>query len=107
MPQTVVVPAHPVISDDEGSKEQDKDVADPTFIPPCHNLDNPGPSKKGPSVKRCVQPTMEALEDNDDDNDKHNINDKDEDEDQPATQAKRPIKKRKPTGRLTIWKKVT
>ncbi len=62
VPQTVVVPAHPVISDDEGSKEQDEDVADPTFIPPSHNLDNPGPSKKGPSVKRCVQPTMEALE---------------------------------------------
>ncbi|KAJ8372586.1 hypothetical protein AAFF_G00281300 [Aldrovandia affinis] len=47
--QSVVVPAHPAISDDEGSEVEDNDVA---VIPLTHNLDTPGPSDMGPSAKR-------------------------------------------------------
>lgn len=36
---TVVVPVNPAISDDDGSEEEDNDVADPDFLPPTHNLD--------------------------------------------------------------------
>ncbi|KAJ8416032.1 hypothetical protein AAFF_G00380540 [Aldrovandia affinis] len=96
--QSVVVPAHPVISDDEGSEVEDNDVADPDFIPPTHNLDTPGQSDMGPSAKRkCVRPAVEVLEDEDEDN---NYND---DEDQPASQAKRPTKQRKPAAIPTTW----
>ncbi|KAM3864714.1 piggyBac transposable element-derived protein 3-like [Diretmus argenteus] len=99
--RTVVVPAHPAISDDEGSEVEDDDVADPDFIPPAHNLDTPGPSDMGPSAKRkCMQPAVEVLEDVDEDDNY------DEDEDQPAPQAKRPTKQKKPAARPTTWKKV-
>lgn len=95
--ENVVVPAHPAISDDEGSEEEDDDVADPD------NLDTPGPSDMGPSAKRtCVQPAVEVLEEEEDDTDDND----DDNEDQPVPQAKRPTKKRKPAARLTTWKKV-
>ncbi|KAJ8402191.1 hypothetical protein AAFF_G00370560 [Aldrovandia affinis] len=97
--QSVVVPAHPTISDDAGSEVEDDDVADPDFILPTHNLDTPGSSDVGPSAKRkCVRPAVEVLEDEDDNYD--------EDEDQSAPQAKRPTKQRKSAARPTTWKKV-
>lgn len=79
------MPAHPSISDDEGSEEEDDDVADPDFLPPTHNLDTPGQSDMGPSAKRShfVQPAVEVLDDDDDD----------DDDEEPAPQAKRPTKK--------------
>ncbi len=40
--ETVVMRAHPAISDDD--KDEDDDVADPDFVPPDHNQDIPGPS---------------------------------------------------------------
>ncbi|XP_051957445.1 piggyBac transposable element-derived protein 3-like [Xyrauchen texanus] len=97
--RATVVPAHPSISDDEGSEEEDDDVADPDFLPPTHNLDTPGPSDIGPSAKRkCVQPALEVLEEDDDDDD-------DDDDGEPAPQAKRQTKKEKPAARLTTWRK--
>ncbi|KAL1250766.1 hypothetical protein QQF64_018562 [Cirrhinus molitorella] len=58
----VVVPADPAISDNEGSDEEDDDVADPDFIPPAHNLDTPCSSDMGPSAKRkCVRPVWRSL----------------------------------------------
>ncbi|KAK7169972.1 hypothetical protein R3I94_000266 [Phoxinus phoxinus] len=93
-----VVPAHPSISDDEGSEEEDDDVADPDFLRPTHNLDTPGQSDIGPSAKRkCVQPAVEVLDDDDDDDD--------DNDEEPAPQAKRSTKKGKPAARLTTWRK--
>lgn len=97
------MPADPAISDDEGSDEEDNDVADPDFIPPAHNVDTPCSNDMAPSAKRkCVRPAVEELDDDDDDND----NDENEDEDQPAPQAKGHTKKGKPAARLTTWNKV-
>ncbi|RXN14547.1 piggyBac transposable element-derived 3-like protein [Labeo rohita] len=55
----VVVPADPAISDDEGSDEEDNDVADPDFIPPVHNVDTPCSNDMVPSAKRkCFSPQV-------------------------------------------------
>ncbi|GLD46317.1 piggyBac transposable element-derived protein 3-like protein [Lates japonicus] len=92
----VVVPAHPAISEDDD----------------IETFDTPDLSEEDPSVKqRCVQPTVEVLEDEDNDHDgKDNIydhnNNRYEDNDQPAPQAKRPTKEKTSTARLTTWKMV-
>ncbi|XP_029946701.1 piggyBac transposable element-derived protein 3-like [Salarias fasciatus] len=108
VPQTVVVPAHPAISEDEESDSGDNDIEDPDFIPPSHDLDTSDLSDSGPSGKRrCVRPTVEVLEDEDDEDDLHDHNsNRHEDDDQPAPQAKRPTQEKKSTARLTTWKMV-
>ncbi|GLD61789.1 piggyBac transposable element-derived protein 3-like isoform X2 [Lates japonicus] len=88
--KSVVVPAHPAISDDD--EEDDDDVADPDFVPPTHNQDIPCTSDTDPSAKRKqIQPVVEVLQENyseyseDDDDD-----DDGDDNVQPAVQAQRP-----------------
>lgn len=106
VPQTVVGPAHPAISEDDDSENEDNDMEDPDFIPPSHDLDTPDPSENGPSAKRrCVRLTVEVLKDEDyDEDDKDNVYDHNNRyEDQPAPQAKT---KKKSTARLTTWKMV-
>ncbi|XP_068424540.1 piggyBac transposable element-derived protein 1-like isoform X2 [Clinocottus analis] len=84
--QTVVVPAHPAISDDEDEEQSDSDdVADPDLVLTTHNQDTPGPSDMGPSV--------EVVLESDDDDDER-------------PEAKRPCKCSKSAARPTTWHKV-
>ncbi|XP_030260438.1 piggyBac transposable element-derived protein 3-like isoform X1 [Sparus aurata] len=76
-----VVPADPAISDDEGSDEEDDDVAGWDFVPPTHNQDTPDLSDMGPSTKRrkCVWLAVEVLKEEEED----------EGYEQPAPQARK------------------
>ncbi len=95
---TAVVPADPAISDDEGSDEENNDVADPDFIPLTHECrvkwaPLPRGSVCGLQWRslRTKTTTMRRRR-------RRRI--------KTAPQAKGPTKKGKPASRLTTWKKV-
>ncbi|GAA6232932.1 piggyBac transposable element-derived protein 2-like [Lates japonicus] len=108
--KSVVVPAHPAISDDD--EEDDDDVADPDFVPPTHNQDIPCTSDTDPSAKRKrIQPVVEVLQENyseysEDDDDDDDDDDDGDDNVQPAVQAQRPRRSGKSAPRPTTLHKV-
>ncbi|XP_030018215.1 piggyBac transposable element-derived protein 3-like isoform X4 [Sphaeramia orbicularis] len=104
---TVVVPAHPAISDDEDPEEEEDNMADPDphpeFFSSTYDLYTPQPGDEGISAKRKrMQPAVEVLEDEEDDD----IENNNEDKDQPVPHPMTSTKKRKLAARQTTWKKI-
>ncbi|XP_034041964.1 piggyBac transposable element-derived protein 3-like [Thalassophryne amazonica] len=104
--ETVVMPAHPAISDDD-EKEEDDEVADPDYVPLTHNQDFPGPNDTGPCAKKkCIQPPVEVLQDSGSDSFSEDRDGDDDDNVQQAPQAQKQSKSSKSAARPTTWHKV-